>query len=394
MLTSLLKTITKGKDLSERESAIVMEQIMEGTISDVQLAAFLAALTTKGASEREITAFARTMRKYSMHVPCTMDVFDIVGTGGGRTKTFNISTTASFVIAAGGVRVAKHGNRAKTSRSGSADVLETLGANIFLSPESCLDMLGQIGLCYFYTRYYYYMMKRIDAVREQLGIYTVFDVLRPLTNPAHAVYEILGVNAPHLVEPMAHVLAALGVRHGMVVYGQDGSDEISASAATTICEFTPESFSTYEIRPEDFNLPRASRDELRGGLPYGIALGLDYPLALAAAVLGNMVPVPFIILYIRHIFHWLQKQNPWWNERIEALERKAHLKGRLVRKYRTLGLCVLVVIPLPGTGAWTGALVAAVLDMRLKDAVPTIFLGVCIASAIMTVVTYGAIHIL
>ena len=267
MLTSLLKTITKGKDLSERESAIVMEQIMEGTISDVQLAAFLAALTTKGASEREITAFARTMRKYSMHVPCTMDVFDIVGTGGGRTKTFNISTTASFVIAAGGVRVAKHGNRAKTSRSGSADVLEALGANIFLSPESCLDMLGQIGLCYFYTRYYYYMMKRIDAVREQLGIYTVFDVLRPLTNPAHAVYEILGVNAPHLVEPMAHVLAALGVRHGMVVYGQDGSDEISASAATTICEFTPESFSTYEIRPEDFNLPRASRDELRGGLP-------------------------------------------------------------------------------------------------------------------------------
>lgn len=267
MLTSLLKTITKGKDLSERESAIVMEQIMEGTISDVQLAAFLAALTTKGASEREITAFARTMRKYSMRVPCTMDVFDIVGTGGGRTKTFSISTTASFVIAAGGVRVAKHGNRAKTSRSGSADVLEALGANIFLSPESCLDMLGQIGLCYFYTRYYYYMMKRIDAVREQLGIYTVFDVLRPLTNPAHAVYEILGVNAPHLVEPMAHVLAALGVRHGMVVYGQDGSDEISASAATTICEFTPESFSTYEIRPEDFNLPRASRDELRGGLP-------------------------------------------------------------------------------------------------------------------------------
>ena len=195
-----------------------------------------------------------------------MDVFDIVGSG-GRTKTFNISTTASFVIAAGGVRVAKHGNRAKTSRSGSADVLEALGANIFLSPESCLDMLGQIGLCYFYTRYYYYMMKRIDAVCEQLGIYTVFDVLRPLTNPAHAVYEILGVNAPHLVEPMAHVLAALGVRHGMVVYGQDGSDEISASAATTICEFTPESFSTYEIRPEDFNLPRASRDELRGGLP-------------------------------------------------------------------------------------------------------------------------------
>ncbi|MGN0947368.1 MAG: anthranilate phosphoribosyltransferase [Megasphaera sp.] len=267
MLTSLLKTITKGKDLSERESTIVMEQIMEGTISDVQLAAFLAALTTKGASEGEIAAFAKTMRRYSMHVPCMTDVFDIVGTGGGRTKTFNISTTAAFVIAAGGVCVAKHGNRAKTSRSGSADVLEALGANIFLSPESCLAMLQDIGICYFYTRYYYYMMKRIDAVREQLGISTVFDVLRPLTNPAQASYEILGVNAPHLVEPMAHVLASLGVRHGMVVYGQDGSDEISAAAATTVCEFTPKSFSTYEIRPEDFGLPRAERDELRGGLP-------------------------------------------------------------------------------------------------------------------------------
>ena len=134
--------------------------------------------------------------------------------------------------------------------------------------------------------------------------------------------------------------------------------------------------------------------ELRGGLPYGIALGLDYPLALAAAILGNMVPVPLIILYIRHIFHWLRKQSPWWHEKIEALERKAHLKGRLVRKYRTLGLCVLVAIPLPGTGAWTGALVAAVMDIRLKSAVPTIFLGVCIASAIMTAVTFGVIHIL
>ena len=134
--------------------------------------------------------------------------------------------------------------------------------------------------------------------------------------------------------------------------------------------------------------------ELRGGLPYGIALGLDYPLALTAAVLGNMVPVPLIILYIRHVFQWLRRRSPWWHTRIEGLERKAHLKGRLVRKYRTLGLCVLVAIPLPGTGAWTGALVAAVLDMRLKDAVPTIFLGVCIASAIMTMVTYGVIHIL
>lgn len=133
--------------------------------------------------------------------------------------------------------------------------------------------------------------------------------------------------------------------------------------------------------------------ELRGGLPYGIALGLDYPVALAAAVLGNMVPVPFIIVYIRHVFTWLRKRSKWWDEKITRLEKKAHLKGRVVRKYSAIGLCILVAIPLPGTGAWTGALVAAVLDMRLKNAIPSIFLGVCIAAAIMTMVTFGLIHI-
>ena len=133
--------------------------------------------------------------------------------------------------------------------------------------------------------------------------------------------------------------------------------------------------------------------ELRGGLPYGIALGLDYSLALTAAILGNMVPVPFIILYIRHVFRWLQKRSPWWHKKIEALEKKAHLKGRVVRKYSTIGLCVLVAIPLPGTGAWTGAMVAAMLDIRLKRALPTIFLGVCIAAAIMTAVTLGVISV-
>lgn len=133
--------------------------------------------------------------------------------------------------------------------------------------------------------------------------------------------------------------------------------------------------------------------ELRGGLPYGITLGLDYPLALTAAVLGNMVPVPFIIVYIRHVFTWLRKRSKWWDEKITRLEKKAHLKGRVVHKYSTIGLCILVAIPLPGTGAWTGALVAAVLDMRLKKAIPAIFLGVCIAAAIMTMVTFGLIHI-
>lgn len=134
--------------------------------------------------------------------------------------------------------------------------------------------------------------------------------------------------------------------------------------------------------------------ELRGGLPYGVSLGLSYPEALIAAILGNMLPVPFIILYIRHIFHWLKKHSPWWQKKITALEKKAHLKGRLVHKYSAIGLCILVAIPFPGTGAWTGALVAAILDMRLRDAVPTIFLGICIAAAIMTAVTYGVFRVL
>ncbi|KAF5053342.1 putative small multi-drug export protein [anaerobic digester metagenome] len=134
--------------------------------------------------------------------------------------------------------------------------------------------------------------------------------------------------------------------------------------------------------------------ELRGGLPYGITQGLDYPMALMAAILGNMVPVPFIIVYIRYVFTWLRKRSYWWDEKITKLEKKAHLKGRIVHKYSAIGLCILVAIPLPGTGAWTGALVAAILDMRLKRAVPPIFLGVCIAAVIMTAVTTGIIHIL
>ena len=132
--------------------------------------------------------------------------------------------------------------------------------------------------------------------------------------------------------------------------------------------------------------------EVRGGLPYGIALGLDYPVALMVAILGNMLPVPFIVLYIRHIFCWLKKRSPWWYNKVTAIEKKAHFKGGLVQKYSVIGLCFLVAIPFPGTGAWTGALVAAILNMRLKEAVPAIFLGICAAASIMTTVIFGIIH--
>lgn len=267
MLKNVMKKLTQQQPLTVRESKYIMDSMLNGTISDVQVGALLTALAVKGTTEDELTAFAEAMREHSLRIQGQEDLFDIVGTGGDTAKTFNISTTAAIVIAAGGVRVAKHGNRARKSRSGSADMLEALGVNIFLSPASCLDMIKQIGICYFYTRYYYYMMKRIDQVREQLGVPTVFDILQPLINPARASREILGVNAPDLVEPMARVLSRLGVQRGMVVHGRDGSDEISAAGPTLVCEFSGNDFRSYEIQPEDVSLPACEPHELRGGTP-------------------------------------------------------------------------------------------------------------------------------
>ena len=267
MLKDVLGKLTMPKDLSYEEAFYAMNRIMDGLVSNVQIGAFLTGLAVKGETVAEITGCAQAMRNHALEVVHNLDVFEISGTGGDKAKTFNISTTAAFVIAAGGVLTARHGNRAKSSKSGSADVLEALGANILLEPVQCLHMLERIGLCYFFTRHYYTAMQYIDPVRQELGIKTVFDVLRPLTNPAHAKYEVLGVYDEALVEPMAHVLANMGVVRGMVVYGQDGGDEISAAAPTTVCEFHEHEFNTYEIRPEDFLMHRCLPEEVAGGTP-------------------------------------------------------------------------------------------------------------------------------
>lgn len=267
MLQYILQKVTKQQDLSERDCAYIVDRIMEGRAEDVQLSALLAALTTKGVKENELYALAAAMRRHNQPVQYAENLFDIVGTGGGTVKTFNISTTASFVIAAGGVAVAKHGTRAKASRSGSADVLEALGANIFLSPESCCDMVRQIGICYFYTRYYYYTMKQVDTLQRQLGIETVWDRLRPISNPAPITRQVLGVSQADWVEPMAHVLSRLGIQKGMVIYGRDGTDELSAAANTLVCEFADGKYQTYEICPEQFSLQRCEARELQGGTP-------------------------------------------------------------------------------------------------------------------------------
>jgi anthranilate phosphoribosyltransferase len=261
-----IKLIDKN-DLTYEEAAVVMDEIMSGATTQVQTAAFLTALSMKGESIDEITACAVGMRAHATPVSCNFDLLEIVGTGGDGSKSFNISTTASIVIAAGGVKVAKHGNRAASSNSGAADCLEALGVNISLSPEKCLELLENIGICFLFAQNYHTSMKYVGPVRKELGIRTIFNILGPLTNPAAANLQVLGVYSEELLEPLARVLSKLGVKRGMVVYGQDKLDEISMSSPTTVCEFENGSFSAYVIKPEDFGLISCKKSELVGGTP-------------------------------------------------------------------------------------------------------------------------------
>ena len=223
---------------------------MEGKASSVQMASYLTALSMKGETLDEITASAHGMRNHCIKLLHDMDVLEIVGTGGDGSSSFNISTTTAIVVAAGGVSVAKHGNRAASSRSGSADVLEALGINIRVSPEKSTEILKKIGICFLFAQNYHIAMKYVAPVRKELGIRTVFNILGPLTNPAGANMELLGVYDKSLVEPLAAVMSRLGVKRGMVVFGQDGLDEISSSAPTSVCEIRDGWFQSYEIFPE------------------------------------------------------------------------------------------------------------------------------------------------
>jgi anthranilate phosphoribosyltransferase len=246
----------------------VMDEIMGGAASEIQMAAFLTAMAVKGETIEEISGSAAGMRKHCIRILHDMDVLEIVGTGGDRSNSFNISTTSSIVISASGIPVAKHGNRAASSKSGAADVLESLGVNIKASPEKSLEMLKSIGLCFLFAQNYHISMKYVAPVRKELGIRTIFNILGPLVNPAGANMELLGVYSEDLVEPLAQVLRKLGVKSGMVVYGRDGLDEISMSAPTGVCEFAHgEEPVTYTICPEDFGFSRCKKEELAGGIP-------------------------------------------------------------------------------------------------------------------------------
>ena len=267
MIKEATAALIDGKDLTYEQANAVINEIMNGETSQVQTAAFLTALSTKGETIEEITACAAAMRSHALPVQYDGDLLEIVGTGGDGAGSFNISTTSSIVIAAGGVPVAKHGNRAASSKSGAADCLEALGVNIQLAPEQCVKLLKKIGICFFFAQKYHTSMKYVGPVRKELGVRTVFNLLGPLTNPGHANLQVLGIYAEHLVEPMAKVLYQLGVKRGMIVYGQDKLDEISMCAPTTVCEFDNGEYKTYVIRPEDFGMKTAQKDALKGGTP-------------------------------------------------------------------------------------------------------------------------------
>ena len=270
MIKEAIVKIVNKEDLTYEEAYTVMNEIMSGETSPTQNAAFLAALSTKSAKAEttdEIAGCAAAMRDHATKVDTGMDVMEIVGTGGDNAQSFNISTTSALVAAAGGVKIAKHGNRAASSNSGTADCLEALGVNIDQSPSRCVEMLREAGMCFFFAQKYHTSMKYVGAIRRELGFRTVFNILGPLTNPASPTRQLLGVYDEYLVEPLAQVLINLGVKRGMVVYGQDKLDEISLSAPTKICEIKDGWFKTYTITPEQFGFTRCTKAELRGGTP-------------------------------------------------------------------------------------------------------------------------------
>ena len=280
MINEAISKLVDGQDLTRAEMVAVMDEIMGGEADSIQTAGLLTALQIKGATIEEITASAISMRNHADVMDTNVDITEIVGTGGDKSNSFNISTTSAFVAAAAGVKVAKHGNRAASSKSGAADVLEKLGLNLMLEKEKSLEMLEKLNFCFLFAVKYHAAMKYVAPVRKTLGIRTIFNILGPLANPASANLQVMGVYDESLVEPLAKVLSNLGVKRALVVYGQDRLDEISASAETSVCEVKDGTFKSYTISPEQFGLTRCKKEELTGGTP-------DENAAITKAVLAG-----------------------------------------------------------------------------------------------------------
>ena len=267
MIKEAIALLVKNHDLSSEMMTQVMDEIMSGEATDAQKASFLTALAMKGETIDEITAAAKVMRSHCERFLNDMDVLEIVGTGGDGSNTFNISTLSAIVVSAAGIPVAKHGNRAASSRCGTADCLEALGVKIDIAPAKSAQLLKDIDICFLFAQKYHTAMRFVGGVRKEMGIRTLFNILGPLANPAGASMQLLGVYSEDLVEPLAHVLHNLGVKRAMVVYGTDSIDEISLSAPTKVCEFRNGSFKNYEITPEQFGFTRCDKADLVGGNP-------------------------------------------------------------------------------------------------------------------------------
>ena len=267
MIKEAISTLVKRENISTEIMEQVMEEIMTNQATDAQKASFLTALAMKGETIDEITAAAKVMRSHCEKFLNDMDVLEIVGTGGDGSNTFNISTLSSLVVSAAGIPVAKHGNRAASSKCGTADCLEALGVKIDAAPARSAQILKEINICFLFAQKYHTAMRFVGGIRKEMGIRTLFNILGPLANPAGASMQLLGVYSEALVEPLAHVLSNLGVKKAMVVYGTDSIDEISLSAPTKVCEVRNGEFKSYEITPEMFGLKRCKKEELIGGTP-------------------------------------------------------------------------------------------------------------------------------
>lgn len=265
MIKEAISLLAKRESLTHAQAKAAMNEIMQNEASDIQIAAFLTALALKGESIDEITACAESLREHCVRLLHDMEVLEIVGTGGDGSNSFNISTASAIVSAAGGASVAKHGNRSASSLCGSADVLEELGVNIMLSKENAEKLLQEIGICFLFAQNYHIAMRYVAPVRKQLGIRTIFNILGPLSNPAGASLQLMGVYDESLCEPLAQVMKNLGVKRGMVVYGQDSLDEISLSAPTRICEITPSGIVSCVFSPQEFGLELCKKQDLEGG---------------------------------------------------------------------------------------------------------------------------------
>ena len=289
MIQDAIIKIVQKEDLSYEESYAVMNEIMSGQTSPTQNAAFLAALSTKSTRAEtidEISGCAAAMRDHAIKFDANgLETLEIVGTGGDGAHSINISSTAAIVIAAAGVPVTKHGNVAASSKSGAANVLEALGINVKLEPAKMEQVLQKTGICFLHAQVYHTSMKYVGPIRKELGFRTVFNILGPLTNPAHPTMQVLGVYDEYLLQPMAQVLSSLGVKRGMVVYGQDKLDEVSISAPTSVCEFKDGWYKTYTIQPEDFGLTRGTKQDIEGGEP-------EYNAQISRAILSGELTGP------------------------------------------------------------------------------------------------------